>query len=667
MKKKVLTVILSAALVSTFFVPVSGAEFTCPEPATESFSDSTDEVTDSKILQPEEKSSELSENPDVSSNEQSAALDDEDEVIGPDKLELVKGPDKSPYLLGSITGINTIDLTGLILKLSDDTKTCEATMDECLSDWMADSIGNLYTGSLLDSNFKQITDNDYDVYLGPGEYYALIDYSEGVDVKVPISIQVPDETPVLTKTGPDRYEATSKIWDRSAYGFFTPEITGSYAILSGEDHPAFLFDESGKNVSEQNGVFDLQAGHKYTILNTEFFSETEAHISAELAYNIASIEPVGDFSQKTTYYTPVDFNRGGFTAKEKVGIGERWNGKIKINYVNGESEIISSRNGRNKYGMSVERYVIYNGKSEYPDAGTYDVHIGIQGSDKETVIKNVSVKKSSAMPTINNSGTKSLSVGRREVCARIKTGKSTRYVVSGDFQQYNSQQAGISIYTERNGILDWNGYFGYVQNGKACSLKPNTVYYLVFNLYDTWAEKDSVSFTLKPQSASISKCVARMKDSTYTYTGKAITPSVDVSVDSASGTYLFKDIDYTLTYKNNINVGTATVIIKGKGTYSGSLKLNFKIQLRKPVLKSVKKSGSTDVKLTWKKTTGTTGYEIYRTSGNSWKKIASVNSTSYTDKKLEKGALYKYKIRAYKNVNGKKQYSEYSPQKSVKR
>lgn len=70
--------------------------------------------------------------------------------------------------------------------------------------------------------------------------------------------------------------------------------------------------------------------------------------------------------------------------------------------------------------MSVERYVIYNGKSEYPDAGTYDVHIGIQGSDKETVIKNVSVKKSSSMPTINNSGTKSLSVSRREVCALLK-------------------------------------------------------------------------------------------------------------------------------------------------------------------------------------------------------------------------------------------------------
>ena len=50
------------------------------------------------------------------------------------------------------------------------------------------------------------------------------------------------------------------------------------------------------------------------------------------------------------------------------------------------------------------------------------------------------------------------------------------------------------------------------------------------------------------------------------------------------------------------NVGNIrTLLKKGKGTYSGSLKLNFKIQLRKPVLKSVKKSGSTDVKLTWKK------------------------------------------------------------------
>lgn len=240
MKKKVLTVILSAALVSTFFVPVSGAEFTCPEPATESFSDSTDEVTGSKTLQPEEKSSELSENPDVSSNEQSAALDDEDEVIGPDKLELVKGPDKSPYLLGSITGINTIDLTGLILKLSDDTKTCEATMDECLSDWMADSIGNLYTGSLLDSNFKQITDNDYDVYLGPGEYYALIDYSEGVDVKVPISIQVPDETPVLTdmkqllKSGTDQHMDFLLRKPLAAMQFYQEKIIRLFCLMNPE-------------------------------------------------------------------------------------------------------------------------------------------------------------------------------------------------------------------------------------------------------------------------------------------------------------------------------------------------------------------------------------------------------------------------------------------------
>ncbi len=39
--------------------------------------------------------------------------------------------------------------------------------------------------------------------------------------------------------------------------------------------------------------------------------------------------------------------------------------------------------------------------------------------------------------------------------------------------------------------------------------------------------------------------------------------------------------DYTITYKNNVNVGTATMTIKGKGNYTGSLKKTFKITAKK--------------------------------------------------------------------------------------
>ena len=58
------------------------------------------------------------------------------------------------------------------------------------------------------------------------------------------------------------------------------------------------------------------------------------------------------------------------------------------------------------------------------------------------------------------------------------------------------------------------------------------------------------------------------------YTGKAVKPSPTVTYN---GITLVKDTDYTLSYANNINAGTASVTITGKGGYTGSVTKNFKI------------------------------------------------------------------------------------------
>ncbi len=58
------------------------------------------------------------------------------------------------------------------------------------------------------------------------------------------------------------------------------------------------------------------------------------------------------------------------------------------------------------------------------------------------------------------------------------------------------------------------------------------------------------------------------------YTGSAITPTVVVWYDD---TLLTLSTDYTVAYKNNTNIGTASVIIKGTGTYTGSITVNFNI------------------------------------------------------------------------------------------
>lgn len=61
------------------------------------------------------------------------------------------------------------------------------------------------------------------------------------------------------------------------------------------------------------------------------------------------------------------------------------------------------------------------------------------------------------------------------------------------------------------------------------------------------------------------------------YTGEAITP--DIAAYS-TGVRLEKGVDYDLTYENNINVGTATVIITFKGNYTGTRTTNFNIVAR---------------------------------------------------------------------------------------
>lgn len=60
-----------------------------------------------------------------------------------------------------------------------------------------------------------------------------------------------------------------------------------------------------------------------------------------------------------------------------------------------------------------------------------------------------------------------------------------------------------------------------------------------------------------------------------TYKGTAITPDIDAYPDATYKTHLVNGADYTLTYSNNINAGTALVTVKGKGNYEGEMTLDF--------------------------------------------------------------------------------------------
>ena len=87
-----------------------------------------------------------------------------------------------------------------------------------------------------------------------------------------------------------------------------------------------------------------------------------------------------------------------------------------------------------------------------------------------------------------------------------------------------------------------------------------------------------------------------------TYTGKAIAPKPVIKDGSKT---LTAGTDYTLTYKNNLNAGTASIVATGKGNYTGSRTLNFTINKADAVVtvNAVSKSlGEADPYLTAKVT-----------------------------------------------------------------
>lgn len=80
------------------------------------------------------------------------------------------------------------------------------------------------------------------------------------------------------------------------------------------------------------------------------------------------------------------------------------------------------------------------------------------------------------------------------------------------------------------------------------------------------------SFTIS--KAQISSAAITYDAGPYGYTGKEWKPEVAVSFNDAA---LTADTDYTVSYENNINAGTATVTVTGKGNFTSTASKTFTI------------------------------------------------------------------------------------------
>lgn len=79
----------------------------------------------------------------------------------------------------------------------------------------------------------------------------------------------------------------------------------------------------------------------------------------------------------------------------------------------------------------------------------------------------------------------------------------------------------------------------------------------------------------------ISNCDIALDKTSFLYDGTAKRPEVTVK---RGAVILVSGTDYTIAYANNVKPGTASVTIKGKGDYTGTVTKNFTIQKLKNVI-----------------------------------------------------------------------------------
>lgn len=161
-----------------------------------------------------------------------------------------------------------------------------------------------------------------------------------------------------------------------------------------------------------------------------------------------------------------------------------------------------------------------------------------------------------------------------------------------------------------------------------------------------------------------------LSQSSYTYSGGRKTPSVTVRIGSKK---LKKDSDYTLAYQNNSKVGLASVVVTGKGNYTGAITKTFKINPQGTAISGKIKAQRRGFLVKWKKLTkNVKGYQVqYSTSRKFTKKTTVTKSAKKSAVKLNVKGLkanrkYYVRVRVYHTVKGSKYYSGWSKVQSVK-
>ncbi|MDO5294863.1 MAG: InlB B-repeat-containing protein [bacterium] len=121
-------------------------------------------------------------------------------------------------------------------------------------------------------------------------------------------------------------------------------------------------------------------------------------------------------------------------------------------------------------------------------------------------------------------------------------------------------------------------------------------------------------------------------------------------------TYTDQNVEVNKTYSYKVRAYQEDGGVRAYGEFSTVF--TGKVTLPAPGNLKAKATSFDQIQLSWNKTAGVTGYEIYQSTvlSGSYSCIGRTNNQTYLVKQLKEKTTYYYKVRAYIDVNGKRVY-----------
>ena len=214
---------------------------------------------------------------------------------------------------------------------------------------------------------------------------------------------------------------------------------------------------------------------------------------------------------------------------------------------------------------------VYDGKAKTPAVTVKDGTATLVKDTDYTVSysNNVTIGTNTAKAVVKGKGsyggsvTKTFTITKRNVANFTVTFDKSSFEYNGKALKPN-----FSITDSVTGKLSPGSEYIYTYRN---NLNAGTAEVIITAQNGMYTGTKTAYFTISPKS--FSGCTLTVDASSYTYSGSAIVPVVTVT----DGTATVASSNYTVSCTNNVNAGTATVTVKGKGNYTGTLQKTFRV------------------------------------------------------------------------------------------